>query len=215
MDAAKIKASCAVVCGGELETPSFLAAHITPRDYLIAADKGCAYVAAAGLTPDLAVGDFDSLETDPPQGIEVLTLSTHKDYTDTHVALMEGISRGYRRFKIFAALGGRPDHTFANLSLLAFLDQQGASGVLYAPHCRIHFVRNGSLRLSRADGYVSIFPFGGDASGVTLTGLEYPLEHATLRCEMPIGVSNRQIAEYAEICVENGALLVMQTDEKG
>lgn len=215
MDAAKIKGACAVICGGELDDPAFLAAHITSDDYLIAADKGCAYAAAAGLTPDLAVGDFDSLDAAPPQGVEVLTLPTHKDYTDTHVALMEGLSRGYREFKIFAALGGRLDHTCANLCLLDYLDKRGASGVLCAENTRVYLVRNGSLTLDKMDGYVSIFPFGGDASGVTLNGLEYPLNDVKLKSDMPIGVSNRQIADRAEIRVKNGALLVMQVREKG
>lgn len=205
--------SCAVICGGELDSSEILKQNISAQDYVIAADRGCAYALQAGITPDLAVGDFDSLGDLPPESIPTLPFSSHKDYTDTHIALMEGLERGFTKFKIFAALGGRIDHTFGNFCLLEFLANRGASGKIYFDSGSIQTVKNGSLSLQKREGYVSIFPFGGNAHGITLQGFEYPLDNGSLTTDMPIGVSNHQIDEFATVTVRDGTLLVMQVRE--
>lgn len=211
MDAAKInKKNCAVICGGELSDVKLLTRNISENDFVIAADKGCEYALSAGITPDLAVGDFDSFSGELPAGTKVMRLPEKKDYTDTHVALMEGLKRGCRYFRLFAALGGRLDHTMGNLYLLDYLCDNGAVGKIVFDDGCVHFVKNGTLYLNKMPGVVSVFPFGGDASGVTLKGFEYPLNSVVLRTNMPIGVSNVQVDETAAVTVKSGALIVFQ-----
>ena len=63
---------------------------------------------------DLAVGDFDSLGH-VPKIEKTICHPVDKDDTDTALALAEGMKRGYRNFIIYGGLGGRLDHTVANL----------------------------------------------------------------------------------------------------
>ena len=55
-------------------------------DYLIAADAGYTALAAAGVTPDLVIGDYDSLGA-PPKHPNVISHTPIKDDTDTMLAV--------------------------------------------------------------------------------------------------------------------------------
>lgn len=86
-------------------------------DLLIAADGGYAYL--QGQKPDLVVGDFDSLGY-VPEGEQIIRHPVQKDDTDMLLAVREGLKRGYRKFVLYGGIGGRLDHTIANLQVLAF-----------------------------------------------------------------------------------------------
>lgn len=63
---------------------------------IICADKGLDHALAAGLTPDMIVGDFDSANSMPPEGIRVIRTIPEKDDTDTILGL-RGRDRGRLR----------------------------------------------------------------------------------------------------------------------
>ncbi len=206
------KVTCAVICGGDPPTPAFLRNVLTDTDYIICADGGLTPALAAGITPDLLVGDFDSYRGVLP-AVETVRLPAAKDYTDSHEALFAGLERGFCRFRLLGALGGRLDHTLANLALLSFLEQRGAAGEICSETHRIRLLKNGSLTLPAWGKYFSILPVNGPARGVTLTGTRWRLEQATLDPAMPISVSNEQLEDAVTLSVADGALLVMQMKE--
>ena len=120
-----------------------------------------------------------------------------------------GLGRGCREFVIVGALGGRLDHTVANLQALCWLCTQGARGVILSADNRAWAVRDGALELPRMEGwYLSVFA-AGECEGVTLRGVEYPLTGARLSPSMPIGVSNEFSADTARIEVARGTLIVI------
>ena len=185
-------------------------------DLCIAADGGFSQMQAHGVEPDLVVGDFDSLGYVPPHP-HIVRHPVEKDDTDTALALSEGWSRGYRTFHIYGALGGRLDHTLANVQLLSGLAGRGGQGVLIGPGMTVTAVHNGTLELEGEPGQtLSVFCWGEPAQGVTLEGLKYTLDHATLTCDVPRGVSNEFLGGPARITVERGTLVVMRVDpDKG
>ena len=164
---------------------------------------------AHGVDPDLVVGDFDSLGYVPPHP-HIVRHPAEKDDTDTALALSEGWSRGYRNFHIYGSLGGRLDHTLANVQLLCGLVEQGGQGKLVGPGMTVTAVHNGTLELEGETGRtLSIFCLGEPAHGVTLEGLKYPLQGATMTAQVPLGVSNECLGGPARITVEQGTLVVM------
>lgn len=181
-----------------------------PGDKVVAADGGTAHLRARGMTPDLVMGDFDS--SAQPTGGAVAVYPPEKDDTDTMLALKWGWTQGYRRFRLLGGTGGRADHTMANVQALAWLAARGGRGVLVAPDACVTVVRDGSLHFrARAEGTVSVFAYGGEARGVTLTGLYYPLENGTLSPDFPLGVSNHFTGAPVSIRVTVGVLLVYWT----
>ena len=183
-----------------------------PGDLEIAADAGLRLCRQLGRTPDLVLGDFDSMDVSEAPA-DALRVPGEKDDTDTGLALREGLRRGCREFFIYGGTGGRRlDHTLANLQSLAFLRENGARGWLYDRDFVYTVIKNETLTLRREVdwGLVSLFALGDRARGVTLTGLQYPLDHAELTCAFPLGVSNHFAEERAAVTVEDGLLLVGQ-----
>jgi len=177
-----------------------------PGDFLIAADGGLRHLARWGLTPDLLIGDIDSID-EAPEGIPCKQFPHEKDATDLSLALDEAIERGYAHIIITGAWGGRPDHSMGNLQLLAKAARAGPRvEMLCGGFTAAAIAGGGTLRL-RGSGTVSVFAWGGRAGGVTIHGLKYPLENAILQDDTPLGVSNVLDGE-GYITLEHGVLLV-------
>jgi thiamine pyrophosphokinase len=184
-----------------------------PGDYVIAADRGFDSLMAYGVTPDLAVGDFDSLGRTPNHP-NVVQLPTEKDDTDMIFALRKGLELGYRRFVLLGGVGGRLDHTLGNLQSLDWLTTQGAQGFLAGEKTVATAIRDSSLTFPPSmSGGLSVFCNSGIAEGVNLSGVKYPLEDASLSNCFPLGVSNQFLGQNARITVREGSLLLLWEDK--
>lgn len=186
------------------------------RDVLvIAADKGYAFLCSHGIKADLVVGDFDSLGA-IPEGENVITHPVMKDDTDMLLAMKEGLKRECTFFAVFGGLGGRPDHSFANIQSLAYLREHGARGVLFGETMHMTTIWNEGMCFDAGFcGMLSIFVLGEKAEGVNLKQLKYELEDACLSSHMPLGISNEFIGKSSEIQVRQGELLVMWDKNQG
>ncbi len=182
-------------------------------DYVIACDYGLHHAHRAGVRPDLLVGDFDSFHDIPDTDIPTLRVKPEKDDTDTGLAVQQGMKLGYRDFYILGALGGRLDHQLANLHTAASIALSGGRCVLESDDTLVCTVHNEELIVPRRTGWaLSVFAWGGDARGVDLENVKYPLQDASLSCDYPIGVSNEFEADTAVIRVRDGLLFVVLSD---
>lgn len=191
--------------------------RLDENDLCIAADGGLDYLTAIGLTPDLVIGDMDSLEhkeglVSSHADFRIKRLPSEKDDTDMLAAIKEGLAAGYRQFMLYGALGGRFDHIIANIQCLLYLSNRGAKGVLVGDDVTLMLIRNEKVVFpagsAEAGNRISVFAFGGDAHGVSEKGLKYLLDDVTVKLEFPIGVSNEFIGEDAKIEVKDGMLLL-------
>lgn len=182
---------------------------------VIAADRGLAHLEKRGVVPHLIVGDFDSLGR-IPQGEHIIRHPVEKDDTDMMLAIKTGLEQGCRRFLLYGGLGGRLDHTYSNLQALVYLARHGASGWLLGQGMAVTALRNGRLDFAPGrSGSLSVFCPDGEARGVTLTGLYYPLRDAVLTSAFPLGVSNQFTGQAASVSVEDGTLLLMWEQPEG
>ena len=180
-------------------------------DYLIAADGGLAYL-SGDEKADLLIGDFDSLGERPFSG-ETIRLPREKDETDLLAAIREGIRRGYRKFLIFGATGGRTDHTVANIQCLAYLKRNGCRGWIFDRDCVMTVISEESVVFpARYRGRFSAFSLT-DRSIVTEQGFAYSLTEAVLDNGFPLGVSNEFTGNEAEIRVQEGEILIIYDRE--
>ncbi|CAM3867310.1 thiamine diphosphokinase [Cohnella lubricantis] len=207
-----------IFAGGELG--EWAAALIQPNDYIIGADRGALYLAESGLPLHLAVGDFDSID---PQQLayvrqhagEMLAFdAVDKDWTDSELALREALARGWRDVVIVGGLGSRFDHTLANVYLLCLAADEGCSAVLVGEHNEIRLLTGpGECRLDADPRFehVSLLPIAGEAAGITLSGFVYPLNDATLRMGMTLGVSNKLAGTEGIVELGEGRLLLIRS----
>lgn len=199
---------CIIVSGGTL-------GPVPARedgDLVIACDRGYAYCERLGVRPDIFVGDFDSFSGAVAPGVTVERLKPEKDDTDTGHAVALALARGYRTLLLTCALGGRLDHTMANLQTCVQAAEAGAAVRIVDETTEIDFLTGGTLRVRKRPGWsLSVFSMSDRCAGVCLRGVKYPLEDADLTNRVPLGVSNEFAAAGAEIALKSGVLMVVQT----
>lgn len=194
---------CSVICGAPCEINKQFVSG-----FLIAADSGLDRCRAAGIVPDLAVGDFDSAKTEVPEGVERVTVSSEKDITDAWLAAQIALERGFTELRFFCALGGRVSHSIANIQMMRELKGKGAVGALFGERCVMFLLDGKSVRIPRFDGYLSLFALD-ETAVVSEKGVKYPLERHTLTNAFPLGVSNEITSDFAEITVHSGLCAVV------
>jgi thiamine pyrophosphokinase len=194
--------------------------QIRTADLLIAADGGALPLLRAGLAPQVAVGDMDSIDAGGlnalvERGVELHRHPREKDETDLELALMYAAVAGADTIDVLGALGGRWDHTLANVALLALPELRGRRVRLLAGDQTLFVVRDTAQIEGRASDTVSLIPLAGDATGVTTQGLQYQLTDATLSFERARGVSNVLLAPPGQVSLREGLLLIVHHDDGG
>jgi len=206
-----------IVASGEPDAAD--AAWLEQADLVVAADGGAGWVDRMGRRPDLLVGDLDS--ADPAlvarlatAGTSIERHPTDKEASDTELAIEAARSRGATEILVLGALGGdRLDHELANLLLMADPSLADPPLRIVRGGTRVRVIRDGGrLELEGDIGdTVSLLPVGGDAVGMTTTGLRWPLSGSKLRAGRSRGLSNEILAAPASVSLARGALLVVET----
>jgi thiamine pyrophosphokinase len=187
---------------------------------LICADGGLRAARRLGVRPHVAIGDFDSASQGfrswaTRVGAQIIVHPVEKDETDTELALDYAIAAGARAIDFFGALGGRLDHELANVALLLKARAAGVSMSIREGRT-IVFLADHRSRLPAAPGdTVSLLPVSSRVTGITTSGLFYPLRRATLSRGSTRGISNLVTARRPAITHAAGVLLVIITRRRG
>ncbi len=206
-----LKNRCVIIGGGDC-TIELLKANIRENDYIICADSGYDIANEAKLIPDLLIGDFDSIKS-VPENIDKITLPVEKDVTDCVAAYYEGVKHGFKSFVLFGGTGGRFEHTFANISLMANASKSGNFFEIVDEKHIYRCITNSSIKIEKKDNQqISVFAYGNKAFGVTEKGFHYLLNDYTLDpFDGALGTSNDIIDDYGEISVKNGTIIIIET----
>lgn len=147
---------CLIVTGGSVDqnllATVYEGAYGYPvHPYVIGVDKGLEMLEQLDIEPDLIIGDFDSANdgirakyvTSPDAVVreKCVVLNPEKDFTDTHVAVLEAAKRGFTRALLLGATGTRLDHTLGNLGLLFTCEQEGIHAEILDLHNRISLIQ--------------------------------------------------------------------------
>ncbi len=205
-----------IFANGSITNPSHIAAWLRATDHLIGADGGTAHCVALGLMPNVVVGDLDSI--DPVLADRLATAGVlferhapAKDQTDLELALERALRDGASEIILLGAAGGRLDQTLANLLILAqrpwpvpvkLVDERQVAQLLAGP---AQMVLDASVGAT-----VSAIPLSPIVSGITYSGLRYPLQDAMLALGSTRGVSNVVERSPAAIDIRAGLLLIVQ-----
>lgn len=205
-----LKERCVIIGGGDCSA-EILVSYVTDKDFVICADGGYDSAVSAGIAPDLLVGDFDSINA-VPDCCKIVTLPVEKDITDGMAAFAEGKERGYKSFVLFGGTGGRFEHTYANILIMADAVKNGYEFIMVDDRHIYRCLYNSSIVIPYKENIqISVFPIGGTAYGVSEMGFHYSLDNVTLEPFNHIGISNDVREEEGTITVRNGMLLIIET----
>lgn len=211
-----------LIAGGTLNL-TYAEGYIKEKkfDCIIAIDNGLKYADELGLKPTIIVGDFDTAQKSlvdrysQDTSITVVRLIPEKDATDTETAVDYAIRMKYDEIIFLGAMGGRFDHTLANLHMLYRLSVHDIPGYLLDDKNRVRILTH-SIQLHKDEllgTYVSILPFDRPVEKLTLKGFKYPLWEYTLLPGTSIGISNEVVEEICEISFEKGILILIEAHD--
>ena len=202
--------TCIIFCAAGFDG---LLSPIPDGALVIAADGGLRHTQALGISPDIILGDFDSLGYIPNHS---RVFPVEKDDTDAMLAVRVGLERGCRSFLFYGAMDGpRLDHTIANFQTLGYLASHGARGWLIGRDYIATVLSAESMEFSgEATGILSAFCLGASAE-VSIEGLQYPLDHGHLTPDFPLGVSNHFVGRPGKITVHHGQVLALWDRSNG
>jgi thiamine pyrophosphokinase len=205
-----------IIANGEIRYPTWARSVLETASFVIAADGGWSNCRSLGSTPDLLVGDLDSIPPDQLDAIRTssIEISRHprrKDATDLELAIGVAKRRGYDDVTILGGIGGRWDQSLANLHLLAHGDFAGLRLEIIDGPQSVYIIRPANpLTVHGQPGdVVSLIALSGDAEGITTDGLEYPLTDDSLDHASSRGVSNELTGTTARITLRHGLLLCL------
>lgn len=188
---------------------------LNEQDLVIAADGGYDYLQKLGLRADIVMGDFDSVNSDQHLPTDAIRFPKEKDDTDMMLAIKLGLKRGYRNFAIYGGLGGRLDHTLANLQALIYLSREGARGTLCHESYAIQVITDDTLSFPKDAPYnrpgvlCSVFSLSDVSVNVTIQGMKYEVSDVNLTSSFPLGASNEFTGKKAFINVKKGTIAVL------
>jgi thiamine pyrophosphokinase len=194
-----------------------LVTQLAEYAWVIAADSGLDQAYRLGISPDLVVGDMDSvsaasLARATAAGTAIERHPVDKDATDLELAIRAAARAGYDRATIIGGTGGRIAHTLANAMVLLqdhslSLEWRTARATILA----LHVDESHVFQRSRGT-LLSVIAVGSEARCMS-EGLRWPLDGISLASGSTRGISNEIVADRARVLVTGGQVLTVQERE--
>ncbi len=196
--------------------------HSTHQPIIAAADGGARIAQHYGFTPDIIIGDMDSLRADELEefaaaGVHIEQHSIHKNETDLELVFLWGAKQvalgiATPRFRVIGAVGDRLDQVLSNVYLMAIPALKGIDVRMIAGRQETWLAMPGITTFEGAEGdTVSLIPLNGTVRGVRTENLYYPLHDEDLLFGPARGVSNVMNGSRAAVHVREGVLLIVHT----
>jgi len=197
-----------IVAAGKIDNYSALKKALSAFDFVVACDGGLAHLAKIQFTPDLIVGDFDSLQEHhlaQYRQVKKKVYKREKNFPDLQGAIKACLKLGAKKITVWGAQEGRSDHLVSNL----FLALEYPQTVFLESEKELIFAVKGTVVLPVQKGQmVSFIPLGAACKGVTTKGFQWELTHKTISARF-FSLSNVAEIESPSLSIKKGSLLVI------
>lgn len=185
-------------------------------DYIIGSDGGANHAYKMNIVPDYIIGDLDSINNNiidyyKNKNVKFEKFPTKKDETDTELCIELSKKLQAKEIHLIGALGGRIDHTIANINLLYYIRKRGIKPKIISDKEEIYIAMCEEVNVyGEVGNTISIIPIKSDAKGISLKNLEYPLDNYNMEFSSPLGISNVMIDTYCSVKVNEGTLIIIK-----
>ena len=202
------KKRAVLVCNGSIST-KYLFSHISKNDFLIAVDGGANKLVRTGFTPDLIIGDMDSITRGAEKKFRESTFvrfSPEKDFVDLELAINYCIEKKFLEILILGAIGSRVDMTLTNVFLLANIPKKIKAKIVHENQ-EVFLAEKKQAVKGLPGEKISFFAVKEDVKGLTLKRCKYELENFDLKFGVGKGLSNEFKNKKTLISFKSGILL--------
>lgn len=207
-----------IVANGPVELIPNLDQYKANIDLWIGADRGALTILENGISPDYALGDFDSIHGQEEAFIEKGSKSftkfpVEKNLTDLEIAIEKALELKCDRIYFFGVTGGRLDHEMVNIQMLYMLMKRKCSGIIMDRTNCIEMIAPGSYQILSDKHYphISFVPFSEHIRGLTLDGFYYPLRNHHLVWGSSRCISNKLLLNNGTFSFDKGILLLIKS----
>lgn len=177
-------------------------------DVIVAADGGASKALKSGVKPDFVIGDLDSISKRDLRALHACALNmATQENTDLEKALLF-ITRTLpvTQITLVGFVGGRWDFSIANiLHIVSYAKKIDIT--LAGDGWRMHLITRRAQFTTKLKKRVSLVPLK-NCTGVTLTGLKYPLTDEPLPVGTTRSLSNQTVHKQFSVSLKRGVLLV-------
>lgn len=207
-----------IIASGTLKRREHFAGIIRLADKIVAADGGARHLRKMNIIPDIVVGDLDSMDNETLAFIEKhnVTLIRHpvdKDATDTELAVQWAMENSATSITLLGVTGTRIDHTLANIFLLEKITRAGVLCKIVDDNNEIYLLVDRIELTGEPGDFLSIIPLTRTAGGITITGVDFPLDNAGIPMGSSLGISNRFCGTTARIFIKSGMAVVTKSKD--
>ena len=209
---------CVIIANGDLEYTSDIIKIIKNAQMIISSDGGARHLRMLNISPHVMIGDFDSINQEDlsffkKKEIKILNFPLKKNHTDTELCVSYALEKKASDITLLGVTGSRLDHTLANIFLLKKLAKLNIEARIINKHNEIFIVTNFIELKGKPKELLSIIPVTQKVTGITLTGLEYPLKNASMQMGDSLGISNVFKKSVVSISIKSGVLIVTRSKD--
>jgi len=200
---------------GVIEDDEFVKNQMLKDDYIVAVDGGLNHIERLGLTPNLILGDFDSVNYQKAlqTRAEIQKYSPDKNATDGEIAINYVIDQGYKEVMIIGALGNRIDHMLSNIYMLEKLSDAGIKASIKDINSEVYLLKEPMQLLKGNYRYFSVIPMTSKITGLSIKNARYELEAVVMKRVESVGISNEFTHEIVELRIKTGKALIIKSME--
>lgn len=202
-----------IISSGTIENYNLLESIAKEVDFIICADGGTDHIMKTSKSPNLILGDLDSISKEgldyiKAKNIQIEKFPSAKDKTDTALAVDYLAQNGFSEIILMGVTGTRQDHTMANIFLLNDLHAKGIKAKIIDDNNIIYLLED-YLELEYAEGtFVSIIPISEEGIIVTLKGFLYMLQGKDIKFGSTQCLSNKVVERKGSIKIHKGKALI-------
>ncbi|MFO7748768.1 MAG: thiamine diphosphokinase [Desulfobacteraceae bacterium] len=207
-----------IIANGTIAKDETVTDLLCSADRIVCADGGAVHLTRMNIVPHLVIGDMDSMDEASKDFVKKNNITTvrhprKKDASDTELAVSWAIENNASHITIIGATGTRMDHTLTNIFLMKKICRHKISCRIVDDHNELFLVSDILTLSGKPGNLLSIIPITERAEGVTLKGVEYPLDNKTIAMGSSLGISNSFSQTRAEITISRGVLLVTKSKD--
>lgn len=197
-----------IIANGPLPPRRIVRELVASSEIIVCADGGANRARALHITPDIILGDLDSITSSTKKyftNIPILRIGDQHS-TDLEKAITFCLRLSVTTANIVGALGERIDHATGSLGCFKKFRNE-INLCCYDGHGILTLVdRQLSLRTTKGQK-LSLIPLER-CTGITTRHLKYDLKNGTLELGIREGISNEATASRVSIAVKKGTLLL-------